>query len=113
MRLLERLRIDDEVGAIPAHLGGGVWGSLAVCIAAGGHPGVQTAGIGAVAIFVFSTSLGVWWLIDKVMGTRISAHVEALGQDATELGIESFPEFILAPEPELPTDAAAPLRKGH
>ena len=113
MRLLERLRIDDEVGAIPAHLGGGVWGSLAVCIAAGGHPGVQTAGIGAVAVFVFSTSLGVWWLIDKAMGTRISAHVEALGQDATELGIESFPEFILAPEPELPTDAAAPLRKGH
>ena len=113
MRLLERLRIDDEVGAIPAHLGGGIWGSLAVCIAAGGDPGVQTVGIGAVAVFVFSTSLGVWWLIDKAMRARIPEHVEALGQDVTELGIESFPEFILAPEPELPADIAAPLRKGH
>ena len=106
MRLLERLRIDDEVGAIPAHLGGGVWGSLAVCIAAGGHPGVQAVGILTIAVFVFSTSFGVWWLIDKVMGARISAHVERLGQDATELGMESFPEFVLAPEPELPADAA-------
>ena len=106
MRLLERLRIDDEVGAIPAHLGGGVWGSLAVCIAAGGNPGVQAIGIAAVGVFVFSTSFGVWWLIDKAMGARISAHVEKLGQDATELGIESFPEFILAPEPELPADIA-------
>ena len=108
MRLLERLRIDDEVGAIPAHLGGGVWGSLAVCIAAGGNPGVQTIGIAAVGVFVFSTSFGVWWLIDKAMGARISAHVEKLGQDATELGIESFPEFIRAPEPELPADTAPP-----
>ena len=106
MRLLERLRIDDEVGAIPAHLGGGIWGSLAVCIAAGGNPGVQSIGIAAVGVFVFSTSFGVWWLIDKAMGARISAHVEKLGQDATELGIESFPEFILAPEPELPADIA-------
>ena len=110
MRLLERLRIDDEVGAIPAHLGGGVWGSLAVCIAAGGHPGVQAIGIAAVAAFVFSTSLGVWWLIDKAMGARISAHVEKLGQDATELRIESFPEFILAPDPALPADVVAPSR---
>ena len=105
MRLLERLRIDDEVGAIPAHLGGGVWGSLAVCIAADGHLGVQTIGITAVAVFVFSTSFFVWWIIDKSMGARISARVEELGQDATELGIESFPEFVLATPPEFPVDA--------
>ena len=105
MRLLERLRIDDEVGAIPAHLGGGVWGSIAVCITAGGHPGVQTVGIVAVAVFVFSISLGVWWVIDKTTGARISAHVEAHGQDATELGIQSFPEFVLAKPPELPADS--------
>lgn len=106
MRLLERLRIDDEVGAIPAHLGGGVWGSIAVCIAAGGDPGVQAIRILTVAVFVFSTSFGVWWVIDMAIGARISAHVEALGQDATELGIESFPEFVLATPPELPVDAA-------
>ena len=67
---------------------------------------MQAIGIAAVAVFVFSTSFGLWWLIDKAMGARISAHVEKLGQDATELGIESFPEFILAPEPELPADIA-------
>ena len=38
MKLLQRLKIDDEVGAIPAHMCAGVWGTLAVCIAAGGTP---------------------------------------------------------------------------
>ena len=38
MKLLERLKIDDEVGAIPAHMGAGVWGTLAVCIVAGATP---------------------------------------------------------------------------
>ena len=104
MRLLERLRIDDEVGAIPAHLGGGLWGSFAVCIAAGGQPGVQAIGIAAVAVFVFTTSFSAWWLIDQAIGARISAQVEELGQDATELGIESFSEFILATPPKLPAD---------
>ncbi len=77
-------------------------------VAADGHLGVQIIGIAAVAVFVFSTSFGVWWLIDKSMGARISAHVEALGQDATELGIESFPEFVLASPREFPVDAVPP-----
>ena len=96
IKLLQRLRIDDEVGAIPAHMGAGVWGTLAVCIAAGGDPFVQLTGIVAIGAFVFGVSLLVWHLIDRTAGARISHRVEALGQDTTELGIESFPEFFLA-----------------
>ena len=98
MRALERLRIDDEVGAIPAHMGAGVWGTLAVAIAGGANPFVQLLGVVAVGGAVFSVSLLVWRLIDWTLGARISQRVEELGQDATELGIESFPEFLLARE---------------
>ncbi len=95
IKLLQRLRIDDEVGAIPAHMGAGVWGTLAVCIAAGGDPLVQITGIVAIGAFVFGASLLVWHLIDRTAGARISHRVEELGQDTAELGIESFPEFFL------------------
>ena len=106
MRLLEILRIDDEVGAIPAHLGGGIWGTLAVCIAGGGNLPVQLLGVVAVGVFVFGVSLGAWRLIDAVLGARIAPRVEELGQDATELGVASFPEFIQAGDPLLTDDTA-------
>ena len=98
MKLLHRLGIDDEVGAIPAHMGAGVWGTLAVCIAAGGDPLVQLTGIIAIGIFVFGASLLAWQLIDMALGARISPRVEELGQDFAELGIEAFPEFRLVEE---------------
>ncbi len=94
MKALERLRIDDEVGAIPAHMGAGAWGTLATSIAAGGSLLVQLVGIAAIGAFTFGVSLLVWLLIDRALGARISAPVEALGQDAAELGIEAFPEFL-------------------
>ena len=93
IKILERLRIDDEVGAIPAHMGAGVWGTLAVCIAAGGDPLVQFTGVVAIGVFVFGASLLVWRLIDWTLGARITHGVEVLGQDIAELGIEAFPEF--------------------
>ena len=96
MKLLHRLKIDDEVGAIPAHMCAGVWGTLAVCIAAGGDPLVQLTGIVAVGAFVFGASLLVWRLIDMTLGARISPLVEEHGQDYAELHIEAFPEFMLA-----------------
>ena len=98
MKLLERLKIDDEVGAIPAHMAAGVWGTLAVCIAAGGDLLVQLTGIVAIGVTVFGASLFVWRVIDATIGARISPRVETLGQDAAELGIESFPEFRLVEE---------------
>ena len=98
VKFLEMVKVDDVVGAVPAHLFAGVWGTLAVCIAAGGDPGVQIIGILAIGAFVFGTSFLAWFIIDKTLGARIPAVHEELGQDAAELGIESYPEFVLMPE---------------
>ncbi len=96
--LLERLKIDDVVGAIPAHLFAGVWGTIAVCIVAGGTLWVQLVGILAIGAFVFIGSWILWTVLDKVMGFRVTETVELLGQDVAELGIEAYPEFMLMPD---------------
>ena len=98
LKLLERIKLDDVVGAIPAHLFAGIWGTLAASITAGGDFPVQLLGVVAVGAFVFSLSWLLWRLLDAALGARISADVERLGQDAGELGIESYPEFVLMPE---------------
>ena len=99
IKLLEVVKLDDVVGAVPAHLFAGVWGTIAVCIAAGGSIGVQLVGIVAIGAFVFAVSLGLWKLIDLTLKARVDPNVERLGQDTAELGIESYPEFVLMPEP--------------
>ena len=100
MKLLEGLKVDDVVGAISAHLFAGIWGTLAVCIAAGGDLKVQLTGILAIGVYVFLVSMIVWYAIEKTIGVRVSAEVEELGQDSAELGIESYPEFVLMPDTE-------------
>ena len=86
------------VGAVPAHLFAGIWGTLAVCIAAGGNPLVQLTGILAVGVFVFTSSWLTWLVIERTLGARISLAVEDLGQDVAELGIEAYPEFVVMPD---------------
>ena len=98
IKVLERLRLDDVVGAVPAHLFAGIWGTLAVCIAAGGDFGVQLLGIVTIGAFVFAVSWVVWRVLDMTVGIRVAPQVERLGQDAGELGIEAYPEFVLMPE---------------
>ena len=98
IRGLEKMKIDDVVGAIPAHLVCGIWGTLAATIAGGARFHVQLIGILAVGVFVFVVSLIVWKLLDMVIGLRVSAEAERLGQDTAELGIETYPEFVLMPE---------------
>ena len=100
IRLLEVVKIDDVVGAIPAHLIGGIWGTLAVCIMAGGNVVVQLIGILAVGAFVFGTSWILWMVIDMTIKARVSQRVEELGQDVAELGIEAYPEFLVIPDPD-------------
>ena len=95
---LEKIKIDDVVGAIPAHLVCGIWGTLAACIAGGAKFHVQLIGVVAIGAFVFITSLIVWKLLDMAMGLRVSTEAERLGQDTAELGIETYPEFVLMPE---------------
>ncbi len=98
LKLLEKLKLDDVVGAVPAHLFAGIWGTLAAAIAGGAMFHVQVVGVLAVGAFVFVVSYLVWRLIDLTIKARVSRQVEQLGQDAGELGIEAYPEFVLMPE---------------
>ena len=100
MKLLEKLRVDDVVGAVPAHLFAGTWGTLATAIAAGANVGIQLVGVVSIAGFAFVTSWIVWQVLEKTMGARVSDTVEQLGQDVAELGIDAYPEFVLMPEPD-------------
>ncbi len=100
MKMLEHLRIDDVVGAVSAHLLAGIWGTLAVCIVAGGNLLVQLAGVAAVGAFAFSASMLVWLAIRQLMGVRVGIDVERHGQDVAELGIEAYPEFVVLQDPE-------------
>ena len=98
IKLLETIKLDDVVGAIPAHLFAGVWGTLAVCIASGGAFLTQLIGVLAIGAFVFSISWLVWRGIDLVLGARITRTAEEMGQDVSELGIEAYPEFVVVPD---------------
>ena len=98
LKFMEIVKLDDVVGAIPAHLFAGIWGTLAVCIAGGGLIHIQLLGIAAIGVFAFGTSWLLWKGIDLALGLRVSRQVEQLGQDAGELGLEAYPEFVLMPE---------------
>ena len=98
LRLLDALKIDDVVGAVPAHMFAGVWGTFAACIAGGASFWIQLVGVVSIGAFVFVVSWIIWTIIDKTVGVRVSPTVEQLGQDAAELGMESYPEFVVMPE---------------
>ena len=100
LRLLERLKIDDVVGAVPAHLFAGIWGTLAATIAGGAQLHIQLLGVAVVGATVFGISWSAWKVLDMTLGARVSRQVEQLGQDAGELHMESYPEFILMPDPD-------------
>jgi Amt family ammonium transporter len=92
---LDKLRIDDPVGAISVHGVVGMWGLIAVPIT-NPDAGLVPQLIGLVTIFawVFITSLIVWLLIKLVMGIRVSEEEEYEGVDVGECGIEAYPEFV-------------------
>ncbi len=91
--LLDKFRIDDVVGAIPAHLICGIWGTLAVGIFGAGAFLVQLAGVAAVGAFVFAVSLILWTVLKVTIGVRPGEEAESAGLDQTELGLEAYPEF--------------------
>ena len=98
IKLLEKLKVDDVVGAVPAHLFAGAWGTLATAIAAGANVGVQLLGVVSIGAFAFVTAWLVWMALDRTLGVRVSHKVEQMGQDLAELGIDAYPEFVLMPE---------------
>ncbi|MCY3672420.1 MAG: ammonium transporter [Alphaproteobacteria bacterium] len=90
---LDRLKVDDVVGAISAHLVAGIWGTLAVGIFGGGDFVTQLIGVLAIGVFVFSVSLAAWFVLKLALGIRASEEAEDDGLDKSELGMEAYPEF--------------------
>ncbi len=91
---LDKLRIDDVVGAIPVHLFAGIWGTLAVVLTNGeANLGTQFLSVVIVGAFVFVASAVVWVILKGIMGLRVDEETEINGLDMAELGMEAYPEF--------------------
>jgi Amt family ammonium transporter len=111
MALLESLKIDDPVGAVPAHLMAGVWGTLALGLFATdsglfyGHGAgqllAQLIGVGACALWTGGTSFVLFSAIKAITGLRVTAEEEELGLDIGEHGITAYG----TPIPQLATAA--------
>ena len=110
---LERIRIDDPVGAISVHGVVGIWGVLAVLLSNGDATlSGQLIGIATIFGFVFLTSLLTWTVIKLVMGLRISQDEELIGVDSSEVGVQAYPEFVASsPVAEDMTGGSTPQRE--
>ena len=92
--LLDKLKIDDVVGAIPVHLLAGIWGTLAVPLTnSDANFGTQIVGIVAIGAFTFICSAIVWYALKMTIGIRVSKEEEMMGLDKSEVGVEAYPEF--------------------
>jgi Amt family ammonium transporter len=96
--LLNRLKLDDPVGAVSAHGTAGIWGVMAVVISqAGAEDGATFGGqlMGVFTIFAWTLVVsGIFWLIIKsLIGIRVSEEDEYGGVDISECGVEAYPEF--------------------
>lgn len=97
--LLDKLKLDDPVGAIAVHLGTGIWGTLAVGIfgakASVDQLLVQLAGVGSVALFCSVSAFLIIFTLKKTMGIRVSREEEIEGLDIHEHGMDAYPDFRL------------------
>ena len=91
--LLDKLKIDDVVGAISVHLVAGIWGTLCVGIFGVGTVSTQLIGIVSIGAFVVVASSIVWVILKATVGIRIDEEDEANGSDMAECGMEAYPEF--------------------
>jgi Amt family ammonium transporter len=92
---LDKLRIDDPVGAISVHGVVGMWGLMAVPITnADATFGAQAIGLVTILAWVFITAFITWLLIKLIMGIRVSEEEEYEGVDVGECGLEAYPEFV-------------------
>ena len=94
--MLDKLKIDDPVGAISVHGVVGLLGLLLVPVTNGENSSFSGQLIGAATIFVwvFFSSLIVWGILKAVMGIRVSEQEEYEGVDMAECGMEAYPEFV-------------------
>jgi Amt family ammonium transporter len=118
------LKVDDPVGAISVHGTCGLWGVISVGLFADGTSNyggswngvtgsvtglfygdasqlvAQLVGVGTLVGFVFSFSFALNWVLDILVGHRVSAETEIEGLDLPEMGQLGYPEFVFSPEPE-------------
>ncbi|MFC1979038.1 ammonium transporter [Chloroflexota bacterium] len=102
--LLEKIKIDDPVGAIPVHGFCGLWGTLSVGLFhqsaglffGGGWSQLGIQSIGAVAVFgwVILTMGALFFILKKTIGIRVSAREEMLGLDIGEHAVNAYPDFV-------------------
>ncbi len=103
--LLDKLKIDDVVGAIPVHLFSGIFGTLVVALNTQSEVngetlsvvqqlGVQALGVVAIGVFIFAASFILWTLMRITIGVRVSEEDEYNGLDMSEIGVPSYPEFV-------------------
>src|SRR3954447_6664479 len=131
--LVERLGIDDPVGALSAHGMAGVWGTLSLGFltvpklatnldtgsaglfyGGGFHQlGVQVLGLLAVGAFTFSASFGTLWAFKRVWGIRVDAETETAGLDVSEHGMWGYPEFYIPVPGGYGTEAHGHLGLAH
>ena len=93
---LDRLKIDDPVGAISVHGVAGIWGLFAVLLSnSDATMGAQILGIVSIFAFTFIASLVVWFILKAIMGIRVTEEEEINGVDVSEMGMEAYPEFTM------------------
>ena len=92
--MLDKLKIDDVVGAIPVHLFAGIWGTIAVIFSnSDATISAQLYGILAIGAFTIITSTIVWYLIKLMIGIRVTPEEEMEDSDISEIGMEAYPDF--------------------
>lgn len=92
---MDKIKIDDPVGAISVHGVVGIWGLLAVCLSGNEDATLmgQLTGIVVIFAWTFVTSMIAWFIIKSVIGIRVTEQEEVDGVDASECGLEAYPEF--------------------
>ena len=91
---LDKLKIDDPVGAISAHGTVGIWGLIAVVFSNDAASiGGQLLGIISIFLWVFISAFIVWSILKATLGIRVSEEEEYEGLDVGECGLEAYPEF--------------------
>ena len=104
---LDRIRVDDPVGAVPVHAFSGVWGTLAVGLfhetgglfygGGWGQLGVQALGVVAVFAWTVLTAGTLFVIIRYTIGLRVSREEERIGLDYGEHAVSSYPDFRVSP----------------
>jgi len=99
VNLIDKLKLDDPVGAIAVHLACGIWGTLAVGLfgnlASGAQFLSQLTGVACYAVFCIATSFIIIFTLKKTTGIRVSEKEEIEGLDAHEHGMDAYPDFRL------------------